>query len=153
MRWSVCLLLHLRRKIELDPISILTISRQQPTERIKTGLLMRLQMPRLPQNMSACQRGMPAQFNFDRGSKPAQLKAISLFEQKSCFGQVHLPGHILHPTIILWLGQYTYCCRVACKRPVCKCIYLENCQSHKCSPLKFRIGERGCSQISFSHPA
>jgi hypothetical protein len=73
---------------------------------------------------------MAAELDFDRWREPAQTVVLSLGMEKSGLGQIHLPGHELHPAGLGRRREQTHGRRVAGKRLLGKSVNMDDADAH-----------------------
>jgi hypothetical protein len=120
---------RLRGKVQLDPLPR-PARRQQPAARVEARLLVRRQVPVLPQHVRGCQRSVPAQIHLHRRREPAQPPPIRLRVEKRGLGQVHLGRHVPHPPLFARLREDAHGRRVAGEGAVREGVYLHDRLRH-----------------------
>src|SRR5512134_3880756 len=80
--------------------------------------------------MRACERGMPAQIDFDRRCEPPQIKSVRSRAEKCGLRQIHFACDLLHPYVVPGLAQDTDGRRISSERYRRKGIDLRNWLRH-----------------------
>src|SRR5881396_4217508 len=84
----------------------------------------------LPQDVRASERGVTAQRHLDGGGEPAQPVAVIFGKQKRRFGEIHLPGDVLHPALVARRREHAHRRRVAGVRLARERVYLDDREAH-----------------------
>src|ERR1039457_6363377 len=126
---DLCGLLHLGRKIHLDPVAV-PLGQQQPATRVEARLRARGQMAFLPKHVRAGQRSVTAEVHFNGRREPAQVVPSVLRNQKRGFRQVHLARYIPHPALFGRLGEDAHRRRISGERLAGESVHLRDGDAH-----------------------
>src|ERR1700736_3415409 len=91
----------------------------------------------LADHICASQCGMPTESDFGEWGKPANAeRAVRVFHEECCFGQVVFSGDCLHQTIGQPMFEWHYRSVVALKHLIRKCVNLIDRQFHEMCTFK-----------------